>query len=77
MRLQDIISELIRTPEFLNKVRAAQSDGALVTKELGRISAAIERAMLTLAMGAASSPRHQSIEAEPPTKKAGRKQRNV
>jgi tetratricopeptide (TPR) repeat protein len=53
MPLADLIAELIRTPEFLATAGLAPVGGGGDAAELRRLAAAMERAMLTLAIGAA------------------------
>lgn len=53
MPLADLIAELIRTPEFLATAGLAPAGGGGDAAELRRLAAAMERAMLTLAIGAA------------------------
>jgi hypothetical protein len=55
MLLSDLIAELIRTPEFLTKIASAPGSGG--ASELRQLAAAMERAMLTLAIGAAGQSR--------------------
>jgi hypothetical protein len=49
----DLIAELIRTSEFLATAGLAPAGGGGDAAELRRLAAAMERAMLTLAIGAA------------------------
>jgi len=57
MSLSDLIAELASTPEFLSKLAPGLNNGAGEAGELRRLAAAMERAMLTLAIGAAGQRR--------------------
>ena len=65
MLLSDLIAELIRTPEFLTNITSAPGSGGAA--ELRQLAAAMERAMLTLAIGAAGQGREGWTPDAPPS----------
>jgi tetratricopeptide (TPR) repeat protein len=65
MLLSNLIAELIRTPEFLTNITSAPGSGGAA--ELRQLAAAMDRAMLTLAIGAAGQSRAGWAPDAPPS----------